>query len=74
MKTLRCREVGFDCAVVIRAETENEVLRQAAEHAKSAHYVSEMSGQAAEKMRAVIRDEPQVRTRSHRAEPSSGKP
>ncbi len=57
MKTLRCRDVGFDCAAVIRAETEEEILRQAAEHARTAHNVSAISEKTATKIRALIRDE-----------------
>jgi predicted small metal-binding protein len=57
MKVLRCRDVGFDCDSVIRAETEEEILRQAAEHAKTVHNLSQISEQAVEKIRAVIRDE-----------------
>jgi predicted small metal-binding protein len=57
MKVLRCRDVGFDCDGVIRAETEEEILRQAAEHAKTVHNLSQISEQAVEKIRAVIRDE-----------------
>ncbi len=57
MKTLRCRDVGFDCAAVMRAETEEEILQQAAQHAKTVHNLSEISEQAVEKIRTVIRDE-----------------
>jgi len=57
MKVLRCRDVGFDCDGVIRAETEEEILRQAAQHAKTVHNLSQISEQAVEKIRAVIRDE-----------------
>lgn len=57
MKTLRCRDVGFDCDAVMRAETEEEIFQQAAEHAKTAHNLSEISEQAVEAIRAVIRDE-----------------
>ena len=37
MKTLHCADVGFDCKAVVNANTEEEVLAQAAEHAHSAH-------------------------------------
>lgn len=57
MKVLRCRDVGFDCDSVMRAETEEEILRQAAEHAKSVHDLSQISEQAIEKIRRVIHDE-----------------
>jgi predicted small metal-binding protein len=39
MKTLRCKDVGFDCAGVIEGETEEEVLEQAAEHARTTHQI-----------------------------------
>ena len=39
MKTLRCRDAGFDCEGVLQASSEEEILRQAAEHAKTAHNV-----------------------------------
>jgi len=40
MKTLYCRDAGFDCDTVVRAETEQEVLARATEHARDAHGVN----------------------------------
>ncbi len=57
MKVLRCREVGFDCAAVMRAETEDEIMRQLAKHAKIVHNLSEISEQAIAKIRKAIHDE-----------------
>ena len=57
MKVLRCRDVGFDCDSVMRAETDEGILRQVAEHAKTVHNLSQISEQAIEKIRAVIHDE-----------------
>lgn len=57
MKTLRCRDAGFDCPAEMRGETEEEVLRQAAEHARVVHGLNEISREAAEKIRALIREE-----------------
>jgi len=37
MKVVHCHEVGFDCDQVVSAESEEEVLRQAAEHIQIAH-------------------------------------
>ncbi|MFZ1754255.1 MAG: DUF1059 domain-containing protein [Caldilineaceae bacterium] len=37
MKTLKCSDVGFDCAAVVTADTVEEVLAQAAAHAKEVH-------------------------------------
>ena len=36
-KELHCRDVGFDCDAVVRAESDEEVLAQVAEHAKAVH-------------------------------------
>ena len=40
MKTLNCRDAGFDCDAVVMAETEQEVLNQAAEPARDVHGVN----------------------------------
>ncbi len=56
-KILRCKDVGFDCDGVIRAETEEEVLKMAAEHAQSAHNLNELSDEVVEKVRSAICDE-----------------
>ena len=56
-KVLRCRDVGFDCDGVIRAETEEEIFKQVAEHAQTAHNLTEITKEVVEKVRAAIRDE-----------------
>jgi len=56
-KILRCSDVGFECDGVIRAETEEEVLKKAADHAKSEHNLEEISDEVVEKVRAAIQDE-----------------
>ena len=56
-KVLRCSDVGFECDAVIHAETEEEVLKQAAEHARTVHNLQEMTEEVVEKVRGVIRDE-----------------
>ena len=42
MKTLSCREAGFDCDHVVKGENEEEVMRNGGEHAmhKSSWYES----------------------------------
>jgi predicted small metal-binding protein len=37
MTELRCNDVGFDRDAVVRAGSEEEVMRQAAEHGRKAH-------------------------------------
>ena len=39
MLTLRCRETGLDCDYVINGETEEEILKNGAEHAMRVHGV-----------------------------------
>ena len=56
-KVLRCSDVGFECDGVIRAETEEEVMQQAAEHAKTAHDVQELTDEIVQKVKAAIQDE-----------------
>ena len=56
MKTLHCRYAGFDCEGVIRANTEEEVLKQAAQHAQEVHGVS-VTPELAEKLGTLIKDE-----------------
>ncbi|GEO05151.1 hypothetical protein AAE02nite_28150 [Adhaeribacter aerolatus] len=56
MKVLKCREVGFDCNAVIRAENENEILQQAAQHARNVHGV-EVTPEMAQQVKTLIREE-----------------
>ena len=56
MKVLRCRDVGFDCEHEIRAQSEEEVLRQAAEHARTEHGV-EVTPELAVQVQSLIHDE-----------------
>ena len=56
-KVVNCRDVGFDCEGVIRAETEQEALKLVAEHAKEVHGMQEATPDVVEKVRAVMRDE-----------------
>jgi len=55
-KMLRCRDVGVDCDHVIRAETEEELMRKCAEHAKTAHGMTEISPELAAKVKSAIKD------------------
>lgn len=56
MKVLHCQDAGFECPAVIKAESENEILTQAAEHAATVHQV-EVTPQMAEQIRALIKEE-----------------
>jgi len=56
-KALRCRDVGFDCEAVIRADTEEEALAHAAAHAQTVHGLKEVTPEVAAAVRAAMRDE-----------------
>lgn len=57
MKTLHCRDAGFDCDAVVRATTEEDVLNQAAEHAQTVHGVT-VTPELAAGIKSLIREEP----------------
>jgi predicted small metal-binding protein len=56
-KVVDCRDVGFDCGGVIRAETEEEALKLVAEHAKEVHGIDEVPQEVVDKVLEVMRDE-----------------
>ncbi len=55
---IRCRDLGFECDGVLKGESEEEVLAMAAEHAKDAHDISDMSDEMFHKVKSIIREEP----------------
>ena len=56
MKTLRCADAGFDCKAVIQAETDEEVLTQAAEHALTVHGTI-VTPEMANQIKGLIKEE-----------------
>lgn len=56
-KVVKCRDVGFDCEGVVRAETEQELLTQVAQHAKEAHGLTEVTEEIVAKVKSVIQEE-----------------
>jgi predicted small metal-binding protein len=56
-KVVSCRDVGVDCDFVMRGETAEDILQQALEHARTAHNMTEIPPEVAEKLRGAIRDE-----------------
>jgi len=55
MRELRCSDVGFDCDAVVKAQTEDEILEQAADHAQANHGGTVTPDMATE-IRTKIRD------------------
>jgi len=55
-KVLRCRDVGVGCGFEARAATEEEVLKIAAQHAKTGHGIDEVKQEYMTVWRKVIRN------------------
>lgn len=51
---VHCRELGFDCDGVVRAETEEEALKQVAAHAGSTHGITEVDEELVAKVKAIM--------------------
>lgn len=56
MKTLQCSDAGFNCKAVIHATTIEEVLEQAAVHAKKEHGVA-VTPELAQQLKTLITDD-----------------
>ncbi len=56
-KILKCAELVSGCTAVFRGETEEEIIKQASEHSKTAHNVPEMPKSLRKKLHRLIRDE-----------------
>ncbi len=57
MKVLQCSDLGMNCSFQARGETEQEVMQKAAEHAKSAHKIDEITPDLAAQVKSAIHDE-----------------
>lgn len=54
-KVLRCGELFPGCSIEARGETEEDVLKQAAEHARRDHGVTQIDAGTLAKVKAAIR-------------------
>ena len=54
---VHCRDVGFDCDGVVRSDSEEELLQQVADHAKSVHGLEEVTDEIVEKVKSVVQVE-----------------
>ena len=61
MKTLHCRDLGLDCDQVIRADTEEEILDQAVQHAQTDHNLT-VTPEIATQARTLIHDDPPMQS------------
>jgi predicted small metal-binding protein len=56
-KVLKCGDLNPGCKFEARGNTEEEVLKNAAEHANTAHDMKEISPEILSKARSAIHDE-----------------
>lgn len=54
-KVLRCRDVGIDCAFEAQGKTIDEVLKQAADHARRKHGVKRVTQDYLKSWRKLIK-------------------
>ena len=57
---VKCRDVGVDCDFEARGESEQEVLKQCAEHARSAHGMDALPPDLLAKVKGAIHQEEQA--------------
>lgn len=63
-KVLRCNDLMPGCPFEARGASEEEVLGQAAEHAATAHNITEISDELVSKVRGAIHDEEQANSQT----------
>jgi len=56
-KVLKCNDVNPGCSFEAQGSTEDEVLKKAAEHAKTAHNMRAIPADVLSKVRGAIRDQ-----------------
>ena len=56
-KTVSCIDVGADCDFVARGNSEDEIVSQVEEHARTAHSMSPVPDEVRDRVLAAIRDE-----------------
>ena len=61
-KVLKCGDVVPGCKVEIKADSERDVLRKAAEHARTAHNMDSIPPQVLSNVKGAIHDEGEART------------
>lgn len=56
-KVMKCRSVGLDCDFVARGETDEQVMKQVAEHARKDHGMQTIPADVAARVKASIHEE-----------------
>jgi predicted small metal-binding protein len=58
VKTINCREAGFQCDYIVRGQNEEEVMKNGADHAIKEHGMKpeDITPEFKEKVKSIIRD------------------
>lgn len=56
-RVIHCRDLGFDCDGIIRAQTEKEAIQRAVDHAQKAHGMGELSPEIESQLKSLIKEE-----------------
>ena len=62
-KVLKCGDVNPGCNHEIRGDSDHDVLRKAAEHAKTDHHMETIPPEVLSKVKSAIHDEPEARSK-----------
>ncbi|MGE5254365.1 MAG: DUF1059 domain-containing protein [Planctomycetaceae bacterium] len=57
-KQLNCRDSGLQCDFLVRAETEEEVMKVAAAHGARAHGMKEITPELKSRLKSLIKTVP----------------
>ena len=60
-KVLKCNDLNPGCSFEARGNTDEDVLKKAAEHAKTVHKMKKFPDDVLDKARSAIRDEGKAR-------------
>jgi predicted small metal-binding protein len=60
-KVLKCGDVNPGCNFEIRGDSEHDVLRKAAEHAKTVHHMESIPPDVLSKVKGAIHDQGEAR-------------
>jgi predicted small metal-binding protein len=56
MKQVKCADAGIACDFVAHADTEEELMKKVAEHAREKHGIAQVTPDMAAKMKKIMRD------------------
>ena len=55
-RELNCRDTGFDCDAVVRADSDEEVMAQVAAHVREVHGLEQIDADTDQQVRSQIHD------------------